>query len=177
MNRFLAKARAGDSDAEEQLFRILRARFLRIAKRKIKGVQDAEDIVQKACLTVLEKYKAEESRGGFEAWVYTILRMKIGNYLQAMKTAQERIVDTTATTEPPTTAVSGPDWATERVLVDCLRKVTKAHPRYARVLNLAYQGYQADEICRRLRVTRSNLYSMLSRGRSMLSKCLETGRV
>ncbi len=177
MNRLLSRAKAGDHDAEEQLFRILRARLSTIAKRRVWEKEAAEDVVQQTCLTVLEKYKTEEFPAGFEAWVNGVLRMKIGNYLQSKKVSQERF-DHGPTVEGISRFGSvqpNPDLETK--LTDCMRKIVKAFPRYARVLSLSYQGYGASEICDRLQVTRNNLYSILSRSRSILNKCLEIGGV
>ena len=177
MNRYLTRALTGDRQAEEQLFRILRARFTTIAKRRIREPDEAEDIVQQACTTVLEKYRTAEFRRGFEAWVYAVLRMKTGNYLQSKKVRQERFAADTAGGTPGASAAVQPDWDTETALIDCLKKIIKVRPRYARALSLSYQGYGATEIAERLHVTKSNMYSILNRGRSILSQCLETGRV
>jgi DNA-directed RNA polymerase specialized sigma24 family protein len=46
------------------------------------------------------------------------------------------------------------------------------NPRYARVLNLIHLGYNTEEICRRMKLTRSNLYSIVSRARALLSDCV-----
>ena len=177
MDRLLERAKAGDHQAEKQLFEILRARFMTIAKRRVWEEEEAKDVVQEACVTVLQKYKTEAFREGFRAWAYKVLRMKIGNYLQLKEVRQERYVHESSAEALPEFAVYEPDWDLETALIDCLRKIVKFHPRYARALSLSYQGYKADEICNRLQVTRSNLYSLLSRSRAMLSRCLETGRV
>jgi RNA polymerase sigma-70 factor (ECF subfamily) len=177
MNRLLSRAKAGDRDAEEQLFRVLRARLSTIAKRRVWEKEAAEDVVQQTCLTVLEKYKTEEFPAGFEAWVNGVLRMKIGNYLQSKKVRQERF-DHGPTVEGISRFGSvQPNPDLEAKLTDCMRKIVKVFPRYARVLSLSYQGYGASEICDRLHVTRNNLYSILSRSRSILNKCLEMGGV
>ena len=177
MNRLLARAKAGDQKAEKQLFQILRARFMTVAKRRVWEKEEAEDVVQEACVTVLQKYKTEEFREGFRAWAYKVLRMKIGNYLQSKKVRQDEYSHGSSAERLLESETSESNLDLEITLIDCLRKIVKAHPRYARVLNLSYQGYKAEEICNRLQVTRSNLYSLLSRSRAMLSKCLETGRV
>ena len=177
MNRYLEKARAGDRKAENQLFQILHARFLIIAKRRLREQEEAEDVVQQSCVTMLQKYKTEQFPGGFEAWAYTVLRMKIGNYLQFKRVRQEDHSRDSGGARRAGYTAREPDWGLESALIDCLKKIVRANPRYARVLNLSYQGYQVEEICNRLDVTRSNLYSMLSRSRSMLNLCLETGRV
>ncbi len=177
MNHLIARAKAGDLDAEKQLFQILRARFMTIAKRRVWKDDEAEDVVQEACVTVLEKYKTAEFREGFRAWAYSVLRMKIGNYLQSKKIREGEFDLRSGAEKLSEPKVYQPDWDLETTLIDCLRKIVKVNPRYARVLSLSYQGYRAEEICHRLRVTRSNLYSLLSRSRAMLNNCLETGKV
>ncbi len=172
MNCLLANAAAGDRDAEEQLFRTLRARLMIIAKRRVWEKEAAEDVVQQTCLTVLQKYRDEEYPAGFEVWVNTVLRMKIGNYLQSKKTIQQRFEYRSGAEQ-----VSEPSPDLEARLIDCLKKIVRANPRYGRVLNLSYQGYKTAELCGRLHVTTSNLHSILSRGRAVMTRCLETGKV
>jgi len=177
MNRLLSRAKAGDREAEEQLFRILRARLSTIAKRRVWEKEAAEDVVQQTCLTVLEKYKTEEFPAGFEAWVNGVLRMKIGNYLQSKRVSQQRFDHSSTAERLSEFGVTQPNPDLEAKLADCLRRIVRVFPRYARVLSLSYQGYKADEISDRLQVTRNNLYSILSRSRSILNKCLEMGGV
>ncbi|MDH4034538.1 MAG: hypothetical protein OEV80_12145, partial [candidate division Zixibacteria bacterium] len=69
------------------------------------------------------------------------------------------------------------DPALKRRLLDCLKKIRSTNLRYARILNLQYQGFDTEDVCRRLAVTRSNLYSLLSRARTVLELCLEEGGV
>jgi RNA polymerase sigma factor (sigma-70 family) len=177
MRSLLARARAGDRGAEEQLFEVLRARLTTIAKRRVWEKEAADDVVQQACLTVLEKYKTEEFPSGFEVWANGVLRMKIGNYLQSKKTSEDRFHFGLDTEWISTYPAAEPCPDLEARLIDCLKKMVRVNPRYARVLSLSYQGYRSDEICGRMHVTRSNLHSILSRGRAALSKCLETGRL
>jgi RNA polymerase sigma-70 factor (ECF subfamily) len=171
----LQRAKSGDSSAEEELFQNLRARFMSIAKRRVWETEAAEDIVQQACVTVLTKYKSEEYRSGFEPWAYCVLKMKIGNYLQSKRVRQQRVIDNISSDHEswhPAVAMN-PDL--EFALIECLRKVIRSIPRYARILSLSYQGYESGEICDRMRITKNNLYSLLSRSRTTLKKCLETG--
>jgi DNA-directed RNA polymerase specialized sigma24 family protein len=68
-----------------------------------------------------------------------------------------------------------PDPRFERQLLECLRKVGRHNNNFARALNLNYQGYSTEEICDRLKLTKVNFYSILSRARSMLDLCLKKG--
>jgi RNA polymerase sigma factor (sigma-70 family) len=177
MHQLIAEAKAGSRKAEEQLFQILRARFRTIAKRRVLEKETAEDVVQDACLTVLEKYKTEEFHSGFEPWAYQVLRMKIGNYLQSKKTQKKKFNHEVDVMDISSTAIPQSNQDLETMLIDCLRKIARASLRYARVLSFSYQGYKADEICKRMRVTKNSLYSILCRSRSLLNQCLDTGQV
>jgi len=65
----------------------------------------------------------------------------------------------------------------ELKLLDCLKKVGQKNIKFARTLNLKYQGYSVEEICDRLEISRENLYTILSRARSALELCLEKGGI
>ncbi|MFH1891546.1 MAG: RNA polymerase sigma factor [Candidatus Zixiibacteriota bacterium] len=177
MNKLVDRAKSGDERAEEELFCILRARFMSIAKRRVWNKETAEDVVQQACETVVMKYKNEEYRSGFEAWAYCVLRMKIGNYLQSKRVRQERTCPDLNSERVPDQPVLEMNPDLELSLIDCLRKILRSIPRYARVLSLSYQGYESEEICSRMHITRNSLYSLLSRSRATLNKCLDTGVV
>lgn len=176
MNQLLTRAKEGDEKAENDLFQYLFVRFKTLAKRRIRG-EAAEDIAQEACLTVLKKYKTETFTKGFETWAYGVLRMKIGNYLQGRRFKQKRFVPEPEIQQTTKIASPEPDYILKKVLIDCLKKIMKRNPRYARVLNLVHQGYKTDEICQRLQIRPNNFYVILSRGRRMLRTCLETGRI
>lgn len=176
MNQYLAQAIVGDKSAEDQLFQYLFVRFRFFAKRITQIDEEAEDLAQEACMTVLKKYKTVTFDEGFEAWAYGVLRMKIGNYLQSKATRNKRVVsehiiDEMREPSPPI------DHDLRKRLIECLRKIVKVNRRYARLLNLTYQGYKTDEICAKLKLNRNNLYVTLNRGRAMLRACLETGEV
>ena len=174
MEKLLTRARQGDKSAEEEIVRFLLVRFTYLAKRRVPG-EEAEDIAHDACLTVLQKYMTEGPTGRFEPWAYGILKRKIGNYYQRREVRQTVMADEMQTdTGPKSEAAESAQLMAAR-LRDCLRKLVRAYPRYARVLNLVYQGYDTIEICRRLEVKPNNLYVILNRGREMLGACLDRG--
>ena len=170
MNDLAQKAIGGDSTAERELFQQLLERFRYLAKRRV-GEENYEDLAQEACTTVFEKYKDEDFTVGFVAWAHGVLRMKIGNYLQKKRRTGEReteLVDDIGAQQREI------DTSLKRYLLDCLRELVQAGGYYARILNLAHQGYATDEICERVGITANNYYVTLSRGRSMLKDCLQT---
>ena len=147
----------------------LRARFVYIAKRRVQE-RDVEDLAHEACLTVLARYAELEAGTEFEFWAYQVLRNKIGNYLRHAEVARRTDAPLTDRSKAAVDAASDPEVVL--TLSQCLRKLMQANPRYARALNLHYHGYDTEEICRKLGVGRSNLYSMLSRARTVLGECL-----
>lgn len=166
--KLFLRALNGDQDAEAQMVAHLRARFTLIAKRRV-GQADAEDVAHDACLTILDKFKELDSDTRFEAWAYQILRNKIGNHFRRDRVRQ-RLRSGGSEVDVAAAGVVDPD--TRLTLVRCLRKLIEVNPRYARVLNLIHLGYNTEEICRRMKLTRSNLYSIVSRARALLSDCV-----
>ncbi len=178
VNDLLGPAINGDKSAEKQIYEFLFLRFTALAKRRIREKQDAEDLAQEACLTVIQKYKDETFTKGFEAWAYGILRMKIGNYLQKEKVRENTFAADFQTDRDSRLSSSEPDNDLRLTLVDCLKKVINGgYVRYARALNLIHKGFKVPEICQKLNVNANNFYVILKRGRSMLKVCLETGRI
>jgi len=167
----VAKARAGDAAAEKELFQKLLVRFQYLAKLKIGG-EHCEDLAQEACITVFEKYKTETFKVGFLPWAHGVLKMKIGNHLQKKNRKAGREQEITDEFDMPSVDAVDPDL--KRFLMECLHKLVDAGGNYARILNLAYQGFGTSDICDRLGIRPNNYYVTLSRGRTMLRDCLET---
>jgi len=172
LEKIVSKALDGDSDAEMELFQSLRVRFIYLAKKRLLKSEDAEDIAQEACLTVLEKYRTADFHGNFTPWALKILRNKIGNHLQSKSVQVDREANRWDKRLSSGNTTRPADVDLIRAVVGCLRKLIVAFPRYARALNLAHQGYGTDEICRRLGIKSNNLYVILNRGRSFLKDCL-----
>ncbi|PKK83178.1 MAG: hypothetical protein CVT49_09705 [candidate division Zixibacteria bacterium HGW-Zixibacteria-1] len=172
LNDLVRRALAGDKEAENDIFRFLSVRFRLFVRQKVGDVEVADDIAQKACITILEKYKTEKFSVGFEAWAYGVLKMGVKNYFHGMTADRKKInAILPDMDDAPQTGEIEP--ATEMALHKCLEKVIAINRRYARVLNLAYQGFKADEICLKLGVTRNNYYVILNRARSLLWECLK----
>lgn len=175
MEELLARARAGDTAAEERLFQHLLVRFELLAKRRVRDGETARDIAQESCMAVFSKYKAEESINNFAAWTYGVLRMKIGNHIQKDKT-ERKVVSAGSDIESIAGNPCEIGHELKNALLACLKKVLKVRTQYARALNLCHLGYGTDEVCERLGVNRGNLYVILNRGRAVLKQCLDKGR-
>jgi RNA polymerase sigma-70 factor (ECF subfamily) len=102
------EAKAGNKDAENRLFSHLHASYLRLAKRRVREVHDAEDLVQETLETIFEKYKTADLVKGFLPWANQILFFKIGNYYRAQeRTSKREEVD--AEGEMTTQVMTAPD--------------------------------------------------------------------
>lgn len=176
MDSLLARAMDGDRDAEQEILRFLSVRFRAFATRRL-GADEAEDVVQEACLAVLRKYKTETFTRGFRAWAYGVLKMEIKSHLRIKSHMAERFDSGVETDEVVVPLRKDVDYQLKMRLADCLRIITKRRRSYARVLNLIHQGYKSDEICRRLGIKPNNFYVILSRGRQMMKTCLERGTI
>ncbi len=162
------QARNGDKAAVERLFEALTARFRLFARQRVYDRDEAEEIVQEALKVVFEKYTEIEFQTSFAGWAYAVLTNKI---LSAGRTRKRRQDKLELLTAEASTRMAG-DGSLEARLLECFKKLNRVNNRYARILNLHHQGYSVPEICGRLEVTRSNLYTILCRARSLLERCL-----
>jgi RNA polymerase sigma-70 factor (ECF subfamily) len=175
INTLHSVACKGDRQAVEELFEVLSSRFRLFVHHKIRNRTDAEEVVQEALMTVYAEYNRITFRASFSAWACKVLDNRILNYLRKKQRESQRI-DRGVNLRPNSMAASvGADPDLRRRLLDCLQKLCKRNIRYARILNLHYQGYKTGEICSRMNVKQETLYSALSKARSMLENCLEKG--
>jgi RNA polymerase sigma-70 factor (ECF subfamily) len=173
INELQESARHGDRVAEEQLFERLTARFRLFVRQRLGTASEAEEVVQEAVTTIFQKYREVDFESSFTGWAYQVLNNKIMTLVKTRERRRSKLDELSVTSEA---APAGrPDSDLEERLLDCLRALNRASPRHARILNLHYQGYTVEEICRRLGLTRTNFYSILSRARGRLQECLEKG--
>lgn len=163
-------ARTGDKSAEEQLFSVLAVRFGILANHRVWNEHDAQDVSQNALAVVAREYKSLEISESFAAWAYKVLDNRVLSYLKA-KGQRVTICDD----DPP--AGFEPDPMFRIRLLGCVQKVRRNNPKYGQAVLLHYQGFTTDEVCAKLGVTSQNFYMILSRARSMLKRCLETGEI
>ena len=175
INELQKLASGGDRSAEEELFRLLSARFRLFVRQKIWARSDGEEVVQEALKTVLEKHRQIDFETSFVAWAYRVLNNKVLTF-SSTQGRREKKLEEMAVPES-SRQLSEPGSDLEARLLACLRGLNKVNSRHARILNLHYQGYSVTEICTRLGLTRTNFYTILSRARNMLGACLEKGEI
>ena len=165
----------GDQRDIEELFEALTSRFRLFAHHKIRNRVDAEEVVQEALVTVYAEFKTTDFTVSFSAWAIKVLDNRILAYIQRKKREGRKIDYRIGEGQIAEVDSHGSNPDLKRRLLDCLRKLCRRNMRYARILNLHYLGYETGEICEKTSVRPETLYSALSKARSMLERCLETG--
>jgi RNA polymerase sigma-70 factor (ECF subfamily) len=161
----------GNENAERELFEKLSVRFRVIAYQRIWNKNDFEDVAQEALLTVAGNFKEVAIERSFTAWATKVLDNKIMAYVKRKQTSQCRLLES-----PPEDYSLYDERQYSNLknrLIKCLKRLYRANSRYARIINLHYQGFTVEDVCNRLKVSVDNSYVILSRARSMLTKCLD----
>ena len=177
INELYSRAVKGDKEAENLLFATLTARFRLFVQLRQSKIIDTEDIVQNAITVIYEKYRDIEITASFTGWAYKVLQLTL---LGSHKKAKRRMLLEKNYQERVGVKAGSPEVSFEdlkKKVINCFMQINRVKPHYARVLNLIHQGYTTQEICHKMEITTSNLYSILSRARSLLFKCLEKGKI
>lgn len=169
INLLYSCALSGDSEAEKRLFQQLTARFRMFAIRRVRDKQSSEELIQDALIKILKSYRAREPHSNFSAWAYAVLKGEISNYHRKIKRRRKHL-DSMCDKDSIIYLESRPILTSK--LMDCFKKLVNSNQKYARVLNLRYQGYSSDEVSRRLEIDINNLYIILHRARKALLSCL-----
>jgi RNA polymerase sigma-70 factor (ECF subfamily) len=177
INELYHAAERGDSDGERQLFHELLIRFRIFALQRVWDDNDAEDVLQEALATISREFRQITIETSFAAWAYRVLDNKIMAYLKTKKRLAGRYEHLNGTEGNQAGVSDSQDPELKRRLLACIKKVGAKNAKYVRALNLHCQGYDTEEICRRLDITSSNFYAIMSRARSLLELCLETGDI
>ncbi|MBN1210968.1 MAG: RNA polymerase sigma factor, partial [candidate division Zixibacteria bacterium] len=111
----------------------------------------------------------------FSSWAYKVLVNVYLNYYKKKQSNKGKQVALPDYDNVPGSWAPDPDL--ENALIDCLRKICANNNRYARILNLYYQGFSTEEVCRKLKISSANAYVILARARSLLKTCLEKGEI
>jgi RNA polymerase sigma factor (sigma-70 family) len=175
INELQNRAIDGDKIAEERLFRNLRDKFALIVQHRISDPEACQDVVQDALTTIADKHSSISFETSFAAWAYRVMENKVLQYYRSAGTERKRHARMDLVEHRMAANDLRPE--TKRRFLQCLRKVVGVNRRFARVLNLRYQGYSIEEICERMGITRNATYNLLSRGRRMLRECLQERRV
>ena len=161
----------------------------RFAYQRLRNETDAEDVVQEAFLTAWRT--RENFRGDLSErnWLYMILKSRIIDLVRKRQTQQKAFVDAPDVGEDIFTeeghwnrnlfTVKWPEDAMDHaeklefqeVFDRCLGGLNERH-RLAFIAK-EVEGQEAEEICKEMGITTSNLWVMLHRARLKLRDCLQ----
>ena len=179
---FAARIRERDAPALEEVVRRYPPQILRAARGAGLVPQLAEDVAQYTFVTFVETAPRFEGRSHVRTWLFGILYKKIAaarrnlgrdNEMDDIDAVFEQRFDETGSwMRPPRPVDAGVYDAEVRQGIDgCLDRVP-TNQRMAFVLR-EIEGMHAQEICKILEVTRTNLGVLLHRVRNRLRECLE----
>lgn len=175
INELFERARSGDPRAERQLYDRMYERFMLILQHRFEDSRDIKEILQETLTSIASKSKSMDFKYSFSSWAYKVLNNNIIYHYRIKARKRKRFTRMPEHIEFPDSTQIDP--ALKKHLLDCLKKVNKVNIRHARILNLAYQGYNADFISKKMGITKNAVYTLLSRARSMLKTCLEKGEI
>lgn len=172
----------------------VRPRLVAFVLMHLRDRSQAEDAVQEALMSAIEKYDSFAGRSGYETWVFGILKYKILDALRALKrqgrwqpladesddAAIDRLFQTNGRWQPTARPRSWgePEAAFEserfwRVFDACMIALPDSAARIFSLREL--MGLSTEEICRALDIKENNCWVMLHRARLRLRACLEQG--
>jgi RNA polymerase sigma-70 factor (TIGR02943 family) len=169
----------------------LRAQMHRFAKLQLNDIDLAEDVVQEALMGALRNATSFGGRAALKTWMFAILKNKIADALrQRSRLVQaSSLLDSEEVDLPPLFNEKGA-WRDEerpqnwgdpeasfdqqqfwRVFETCLDGLPERHARV--FMMREFIELSAEEICRNLDISASNLHVTLHRARLRLRECLE----
>jgi RNA polymerase sigma factor (sigma-70 family) len=175
INQLYEAARDGNETAKRELFETLTDSFRLFAHHKVWNSEEAEDLVQEALAVVAAEYKSVAIQASFAAWAHKVMDNRLLGYIQKQRREKGRVAPDDSSGYLAASWTPNPSLRMR--LLECLKKVGEANRRYARILNLHLIGFSRAEVCERLSLTRAQSYVVMSRARSMLKECLDTGGI
>ena len=177
------RIRAADSDALRAVVRAYLGQILRATRNAGLAPELAEEVAQKTFTTFIEKAEKFEGKSHVRTWLFGILYKKIAEARRQMqRTVQmddiDELVaqrfDSKGSWVRPPRAVDEQLYSAEigKLIEDCLEVVP--HPQRMAFILREVEGFETDEMCKILGVTRTNLGVILYRVRNRLRECLET---
>jgi len=176
----LARARAGDRGAIEEIFNEHRHRVYSLAYRMTGNTNDAEDLCQEVFLQVLRKIGAFQARSSLSTWLYAVTVNRSRDFLRAKKRTGEMLSQDGEPSEPREgyqSSGSMPTPETSAVSSEAQRLVQKALmelPLSLRAPLVLYEleGFEYREVARLLRLPEGTVKSRIFRGRVKLGELL-----
>jgi len=167
----VAKARRGDAAAFETLVRRHLKAAYAVALARVGQPADAEDVVQDAFVTALQKLDSCRSPDRFGAWLLEIVRNRAHNYRR-----YQAVRDTLPLSETtPASRAAGPEREAERTemkerLIEALDTLTELQREV--ILLFDFEGWPHREIAEKLGISEVSARVHLSNARRALRASL-----
>jgi RNA polymerase sigma-70 factor (ECF subfamily) len=164
----VARARTGDLEALEALYRAFETPVYNLARRILRTPEDAEDVLQETFLEVVKSIKQYRGEGHLWGWIRRIAASKA---LMRIRRDQVR-----ATEEFEESATRGRPTAHVGTNIDLERALQQLHETSRAVVWLHdVEGYTHEEIAELMGKTVSFSKSQLARAHARLRRTLEPG--
>ncbi|HEU4953512.1 MAG TPA: sigma-70 family RNA polymerase sigma factor [Gemmatimonadales bacterium] len=163
-DRVVARARAGDPDALEQLYRAFEAPVYNLARRICRTTEDAEDVLQETFFEVCRSIGRYREEGSLWGWIRTIAASKALMRLRRNKYREtEELHDEVTGRQREDTALRMDLEAALERLTETSRAVVWLHD---------VEGYTHEEIATMMGKTPSFSKSQLARAHARLRRWL-----
>jgi|SRR5437879_5480566 len=164
----VARARTGDLEALEALYRAFEMPVYNLARRILRNAEDAEDVVQETFLEVVRSIKLYRGEGHLWGWIRRIAASKA-----LMKVRREQL---RATEEFDETQGAGRPAAHVGMNIDLERALERLSQTSRAVVWLHdVEGYTHEEIAEMMGKTVSFSKSQLARAHARLRQTLAAG--
>ncbi|MHB8895931.1 MAG: RNA polymerase sigma factor, partial [Candidatus Geothermincolia bacterium] len=175
----VARARAGDLIALEELFNRYRNQVFSLAYRMTGNPSDAEDLCQEIFLQVMRKVGSFEGRSSFSTWLYRVAMNRSRDYLRRKKRSPELLSHEGDPPErhEPHIATSG-GLESEAISSEAQRLVQEALMKLpvslrAPLVLHELEGMQYHEVASLLKLPVGTVKSRIFRARIKLAEILE----
>jgi RNA polymerase sigma factor (sigma-70 family) len=164
--KILTGCRAGNSKAQEELYRLVAPRMYGLCLQYTSNNDDAKDILQDGFIKVFQKIDQFEGKGSLEGWIRKII----------VNTALERFRSQSITVSHDEKLVLKNEPFYDDIIdnmsaEDLLMLIRELSPQYRLVFNLyAIEGYSHKEIAEKLGISVGTSKSDLFRARAVLQE-------
>jgi RNA polymerase sigma-70 factor (ECF subfamily) len=164
------QAQARDMQAFERLYRRHVGRVHAVCLRMTANVTRAEEMTQKAFLTVWEKLPHFRGESAFSSWLHRIAVNTVLADFRAENRRRQRVFGT----EDPAIFETAPRAPSVGIRLDLEQAIAELPPQ-ARAIFVLHdvEGWQHDEIARELGVATGTSKAQLHRARKLLQEALQ----
>src|ERR1700744_3535458 len=167
IDTLVSKCKAGESKAQEMLYKQFAAKMLGVCMRYATDRMEAEDMLQNGFIRVFQKMEDYRGEGSFEGWVRRIMVHSSIEYYRK----HHKMVQLVNLEEASGHAPVNPMAVSKLAADDLMALIQQLAPGYRIVFNLyAIEGYSHKEIAEMTGMSEGASKSQLSRARSVLKE-------